>query len=93
MPQFIVDARNVAERAAQWGSYMPANDPGACMYGFNHTGLLQNEAHRAACLAFIAGPCREAAGCNDDPAADNAELDALRDYIKSAPIQPEESRK
>lgn len=73
-------------RAAQWGSFVRAGDPGACMYGFDETGRVQSEAHRKACLDWIDGECRAAAALNDDPAQDNRELDELRAYIAAAPI-------
>jgi hypothetical protein len=72
-------------RAAEWGSYMCAGDPGACMYGFDERGAVQSEEHRQACLAYIDGECRAAAAVNDDSAQDNRDLDELRAYIASAP--------
>lgn len=39
--------------AADWGSYMHAGDPGACMYGFTERGAVRNEEHRQACLAYL----------------------------------------
>lgn len=71
--------------AAQWGSYMTSSDPGACMYGFNERGKVQSEAHRAACIAHLDGPCRGAADLNDDPEADHDEIDGLIDYLLTAP--------
>ena len=72
-------------KAASWGSYMASGDPGACMYGFDERGVVQSEAHRAACIAHLDGHCREAAAVNDDPDADNAEIDELIEYLRSAP--------
>ena len=74
-------------RAAEWGSYMHDGDPGACMYGFDERGVVQHEEHRRAVLAHIDGPCREAAKHNDDPAQCNKELDELRAYIVTAPVE------
>lgn len=39
--------------AAQWGSFIAAGDPGACMYGFDERGTVQTEEHRKACLAYL----------------------------------------
>lgn len=68
-------------RAAEWGSYMTNGDPGACMYGFDERGVVQSEAHRQDCLAWIDGRCREAAKLNDDPEQCDEELDELRAYL------------
>lgn len=80
-------------RAAEWGSFMHAGDPGACMYGFDERGCVQNEAHRQACLAYIDTECREAADVNiraREPGAENQhrELDELRAYLATAPVTP-----
>lgn len=39
--------------AAQWGSFMRSGDPGACMYGFDESFLVDSEQHRAECLAQV----------------------------------------
>lgn len=79
------------QTAAQWGSAVTGGDPGACMYGFDEKGLVQSEKHRADCIAWIEKQCREAAVENgkagDDLAAQNAELDAMLDYLKTAPVE------
>ena len=85
---------NIAEHAAQWGSYMTGGDPGACMYGFDDSGRVQSESHRAECIAWIDGPCRKAATANiaaGDPSArqDHETLDALRAAILAATVDPD----
>lgn len=75
--------------AAQWGSYISAGDPGACMYGFNAKGVVQSELHRQQCLDWIDNHCRNAADINiaaGDSDNDHAELDALRAYLVAAPV-------
>lgn len=79
------------ETAATWGSFVKNGDPGACMYGFDEKGLVQSEDHRADCLRFIENECREAARVNAAGDADmlqeqNAELDELVSYLKTAPV-------
>jgi hypothetical protein len=76
--------------AAQWGSAMHSGDPGSCMYGFDERGVVQSEEHRQDCIAYIEGDCRKAADTNvaagDDPAGQHPELDALLEYLKTAPV-------
>ena len=73
-------------KSAEWGSYMHAGDPGACMYGFDERAAVQSEAHRQQCLDYLATECRLAASVNDDPIADNAEIDELIAYLRTAPV-------
>jgi hypothetical protein len=77
--------------ASQWGSFITNGDPGACMYGFSSDGLVQNEDHRRACLAYIKEHCRKAADANvaagDDPDSQHPELDALTAYLETCPVQ------
>lgn len=68
------------ETAAQWGSLIRAGDRGACMYGFNEKGLVQSEAHQAACLNWIDHNCLPGASKRDQH-----QLRALRAYIETAP--------
>lgn len=75
--------------AASWGSFFTSGDPGACMYGFDERGCVQSEQHRQACINWIVDDCRPAADQNDDPderETNFAQLDALLDYLKTAPI-------
>jgi hypothetical protein len=78
------------ETAATWGSAMTSGDPGACMYGFSENGVVQSEQHRADCIRWIEDDCRKAAIVNaaagESLAEQNAELDALLDYLRSAPV-------
>lgn len=89
----ITSGAVVAAMAAQWGSFMRAGDPGACMYGFKDDGKVQNEAHRKACLDYIDTECRPAADLNvaaGEGKNDHAELVALREWIANVPaIDPE----
>lgn len=68
--------------AAQWGSYMRAGDPGACMYGFDHRGMVQTETHRKQCLDWIDNHCARWAA-----PIDLKELSDLREYIAQAPVE------
>jgi hypothetical protein len=77
--------REFWERAAQWGSYMRAGDPGACLYGFDERGYVQSEDHRQACIRYLDGDCRAAAKLNEDPVSDNREIDALIEYLRCCP--------
>jgi len=55
-------------------------DPGACMYGFNESGRVANEAHRRACLAWIDGSCLPTCERRQRP-----RLLRLREYLAWAP--------
>lgn len=35
--------------AASWGSLIRSGDPGACLYGFDETFVVQSERHREDC--------------------------------------------
>ncbi|GJE18740.1 hypothetical protein [Methylobacterium marchantiae] len=42
--------------ASEWGSYVSAGDPGACLYGFRKgDGRPVSGTHRAACIEYIDG--------------------------------------
>lgn len=73
--------------AVNWGSYMSAGDPGACMYVFNETGLPQSEAHRRACISWLSCECRVAALANEDPETDLAEIEEMIAYLEAAPVK------
>ena len=75
-------------KVSQWGSYISDGDPSSCLYTFDERGLVQSEHHRATCIAHLDGECREAALCNEDPAADDREIDELIAYLRAAPITP-----
>jgi hypothetical protein len=75
-------------QAAQWGRYIRNGDPGSCLYTFDERGLVQSEAHRVQCIVWLDGHCRSAAALNEDPAADNAMIDALLADLRAAPITP-----
>lgn len=73
--------------AAQWGSYMTGGDPGACMYGFDENFLVQSEAHRADCIAWMnnnrARVEAEPADYEDD---ELEQIDALIEKLKTAEV-------
>ncbi|WP_456718187.1 MULTISPECIES: hypothetical protein [unclassified Bradyrhizobium] len=77
--------------AATWGAAMTSGDPGACMYGFDERGVVQSEDHRASCIAYIETDCRQAAKVNaaagENLIEQNRELDALLDYLRTAPVE------
>jgi hypothetical protein len=67
--------------AASWGSYMTGGDPGACMYGFNESFLVQSEEHRQACLTWMEG-CRAnvlASPANYEP----DELESMASFVEA----------
>lgn len=71
--------------AAQWGSFLKGGDPGACMYGFDERFVVQHEAHRTECLAWIEG-CRvdvRATPAEFEP-DELARLDALEAAVRAA---------
>jgi len=74
-------------KAAGWGSYMNSYDPGACLYGFDERGMVQSEEHRRLCIEHLDSDCRGAAALNDDPDADNQEIDELIAYLKTTPCE------
>lgn len=66
--------------ASQWGSFMHAGDPGACMYGFHHNdGRPVSEAHRLDCLRWLRA--RRA-----DTAIDEQQLVQLIRFIAYTPL-------
>jgi len=73
--------------SANWGSYMSAGDPGACMYGFDETGLPQSEEHCRACISWLSCECRVAALANEDPETDLAEIEEMIAYLEAAPLK------
>lgn len=76
------------QAAASWGSFVTNGDPGACMYGFDEKGLVQNEEHRKDCLAWIERCRKEVAG---EPKKEvdehNQQFDAMVTYLKTAPVE------
>lgn len=84
-------------RAALWGSYMTGGDPGACMYGFDERGAVQSEEHRKDCIEWLHVSCRDMVlhreydNTEEDAATledDLAEIDALIEYLRTAPCEP-----
>lgn len=78
--------------AAEWGSYMNGDDPGACMYGFSpETGLVcYSEQHQDNCMEWIdrcINKVRNDPGLYDDNEIDK--LIALRDMVDKAPVLPQ----
>lgn len=74
--------------AAQWGSFMHAGDPGACMYGFSEDCRPQSEQHRQSCLNWIDTECIPAVHAQPSwyDADELEQLQALRSYLVSAPL-------
>lgn len=72
--------------AAEWGSYMTSGDPGACMYGFDERGCVQSEQHRANCVDWIENHCRKYADFNENPNEGHKQLNAMLEYLETAPI-------
>jgi hypothetical protein len=69
--------------ASQWGSFINATDPGACMYAFHvNDGRPLTEAHRLQCLTWLR--TRRA-----DTAKDERELQQLIRFMANAPLRPE----
>lgn len=82
----MIAPHEFAYLVSAWGSYMHGGDPGACLYGFDSRGVVQSEEHRADCIEHLNTHCRESALLNDDPAEDQAEIDQLIAYLRTAPV-------
>ena len=67
--------------AASWGSYIRGGDPGSCMYGFNESGLVQSEEHRARCIDWIDNHCMSHASKKD-----KTELRKMKRYLLTAEV-------
>jgi hypothetical protein len=75
------------ELSAQWGSYIRSGDPGACMYGFNENGRVQNEQHRQDCLNYLANQRNKETELKfRDMKSRIRELDQLREYLLTAEV-------
>jgi hypothetical protein len=88
-PAIEITDREAWAYAAQWGSYINACDPGACMYAFNERFEVQSERHRMECLIWL-DACREtvAKGMSAEYGpGDRAQIDALVAKIKAAPVK------
>ncbi len=69
--------------ASQWGSFIRAGDPGACMYAFHaNDGRPVSESHRGQCLRYLRA-------CKPDTPADGLELLQLIRWLASCPLRPE----
>lgn len=69
--------------ASQWGSFIAAGDPGACMYGFYaNDGRPVSERHRMECLRYL----RQ---CKPDTVKDGVELLQLIRFLANCPLRPE----
>lgn len=74
--------------AATWGSYIRAGDPGACMYGFDESFILQHEGHRAECLAEMErNRAAVVAKPGDYDADELVKLDSFVETLTTAPTQ------
>lgn len=83
-----MDSYEAWEYAAQWGSYMRAGDPGACMYGFDEKFRVQSEQHRADCLDHIMR-CKGMVRCNPSlyDADELDKLDELAEAVLAAEVE------
>jgi hypothetical protein len=79
--------------AAQWGSYMTAGDPGACMYGFNEHFRVQNEEHRQRSIKWMQDARQQVETRMDHPDWDGVyeedeleNIDQLIDFLQRAEI-------
>lgn len=72
------------EYASQWGSYMKAGDPGACMYGFNEDCRPQSEEHRQEVIDWMMRCKLDVVG-NPDRYDNNeaSKIDAFIEFIKN----------
>lgn len=69
--------------ASQWGSFMSAGDPGACMYAFHaDDGRPVSEVHRLACIKYLRQQ-------RPATAKDERELLQLIRFIGTCPLRPE----
>jgi hypothetical protein len=78
-------------KAAEWGSAMTGGDPGSCMYGFDHKGLVQSEQHRQDCIDWLEKESPACIAANHPPGpgriAEEAEVAELIAYLKNAPVE------
>lgn len=91
-----IEVGEAAHIASLWWSVMTWSDPGVCMYAFGSTGRVQSEEHRQELLQYIDKDCMPgllAWDDNDDRNKEESieELENLREYIVSAPIEPEKA--
>lgn len=76
-------------KAAQFGSMNTAADPGACLYGFDEHGLVQSERHRRDCIGYLETIRDRTTSPGNAAAA--GDIDALLEYLRSAPVKTEDS--
>lgn len=82
----MITAKTAARIASLWGSMMTAGDPGACFYGFHlDDGRPQDEAHRAACIAYTEDLLKGQRESEDEP-GNVAELESLLEWFKGCPL-------
>lgn len=67
--------------AASWGSYIRGGDLGIFMYGFNESGRVQDENHRARCLDWIENHCMPGANKKD-----KKQLTSMKNYLMAAKV-------
>lgn len=83
-------------KAAQWGASTRSKERGVCMFMFDERGMVQSEHHRAVCITWLDGVCRQRAIDQSGGTADIftraevlltelKEIDAMIAYLKTAP--------
>lgn len=81
-----MEQSEIWEYAATWGSFMRAGDPGACLYGFDETGRVQSEDHRADVIAeMVKNRAYVVANPDQYDADELTQIDAFIEAIKVAP--------
>jgi hypothetical protein len=85
----ILSTRELWLKAAQWGSYMTAFDPGSVMYSFSETQGFQSREHALAVIDWVETHCLRAlargmADEADTPASYAQDLVDLLDIIDTA---------
>ncbi len=73
-----------------WWSVNTWGDPGVCLYAFGSTGRVQSEEHRDNVIAYIDGHCLKGCDRQDNPKQCRKELEWLREYVRTAPIESEQ---
>lgn len=74
--------------AASWGSAITGGDPGACLYGFDESFVMQSEAHRADVLAqMVKNRAAVLASPADYDADELAQIDVFMIRAKAARIE------
>lgn len=76
----ILNNHDLWLKCAEWGSYINASDPGACMYGLNGAASFQHPEHARQVIFHIETRCMQHAS-DEDREDLNDILDTARDFL------------